>query len=128
VLRRLHAWVAIAFVIAIVIQVFLAGAAIANLGGSGDFETHRQFGYTAVGIAALALVVTALLARRSRREVGYAVLLFVLYFVQTILPNLTSVSSVFGALHPVNALFLFGLSVWYAQRAWRASAAPAAAG
>jgi hypothetical protein len=127
-LRRLHAWVAVAFVASIVVQVFLAGAAIANLGGSGDFETHRQFGYIAVGIVALALVVTALVARLPRREVGYAVLLFVLYFVQTVLPNLTSVSSVFGALHPVNALFMFGLSVWYARRAWAAAAAPALAG
>jgi lysylphosphatidylglycerol synthetase-like protein (DUF2156 family) len=127
-LRRLHAWVAIVFVASIVVQVFLAGAAIANLGGSGDFSTHIEFGYTAVGIVALALVVTALLARLPRREVGYAVLLFVLYFVQTLLPNLKDVSPAFGALHPVNALFLFGIAAWYARRAWRASAVLAMAG
>ena len=118
-LYRLHVAAALVFVVSIVVQVFLAGAAIANLGGSGDFATHREFGFTAVGIVALSVVVTALLARLPRREVGWTALLFVLYIVQTSLPGLKSVSPAFGALHPVNALFLFGLSFWYARRVWR---------
>ena len=90
VLERLHAAVAALFVVAIVVQVFLAGAALANLGGSGNFETHIAFGYTWIGIAALALLLTAIAARRPRREVGITLALLVLYVVQTVLPNFRS--------------------------------------
>src|SRR5258705_4347421 len=57
VLERLHAAVAALFVVAIVVQVFLAGAALANLGGSGNFATHIEFGYTWIGIVALAVLL-----------------------------------------------------------------------
>jgi len=128
-LLKVHVAATLVFVAAIVVQVFLAGLAIANLGGSGDFANHREFGFTEVGIAALAVLVTALLARRPRRDVLISVGLFVLYIVQISLPGLKSVASWIGALHPVNAMLLFGLSVWYARRAWQAmSAAQAAAG
>ena len=43
-LVRVHLVAAVAFVASIVIQVFLAGAAIANLGGSGNFSSHVEFG------------------------------------------------------------------------------------
>jgi hypothetical protein len=123
VLERLHATVAALFVVAIVVQVFLAGAALANLGGSGDFSTHVEFGYLWVGIAALAVLLTAIVARRPRRDIGIALGLFVLYFVQTALPNARTSIPWIAALHPVTALFLFGLAAWYARRTWRAAMA-----
>jgi hypothetical protein len=123
ILDRLHAAAAALFVVAIVIQVFLAGTALANLGGSGDFSAHIQFGYLWVGLASLALVLTAIAARRPRRDVGIAVGLLVLYIVQTTLPNARTSAPWIAALHPVNALFLFGLAVWYARRTWRAAIA-----
>src|SRR5712671_6641337 len=100
-LQKVHVAAAIVFVATIVVQVFLAGQAIANLGGSGDFSIHREFGFMWVGIAALAVLVTALIARRPRRDVLISVGLFVLYIVQTLLPGLKSVAPWFGALHPV---------------------------
>ncbi|HEY8439314.1 MAG TPA: DUF6220 domain-containing protein [Candidatus Limnocylindrales bacterium] len=121
-LQRIHALAAIVFVAAIVIQIFLAGAALAALGGSGDFGTHVEFGYLGLSISGLVLLVTALLARLPRSEIGFAALIFVLYIVQTILPNLRSSASVVAALHPLNAAFLFALAAWYARRAWLASA------
>lgn len=118
VLRRLHAVAAIAFVATIIVQVFLAGSAIANLGGSGDFSTHREFGFMWVGLAALAVLVTALVARRPRRDVGISAGLLVLYIVQTILPGAKASAPWVAALHPVNAMLLFALAVWYARHAW----------
>ena len=118
VLRRVHLAAAVLFVAAIVVQVFLAGAALAGLGGSGDFSSHASFGYLWVGIAALALLVTAIAARRPRRDIGIAVGLFVLYFIQTSLPNARASIPWIAALHPVNALFLFALAAWYARRTW----------
>jgi hypothetical protein len=116
VLLRVHALAAIVYVAAIVVQVFLAGAAMANLGGSGNFTTHVEFGYTWLGIASLVLVVTALAARRPRRDVGIALGILVLYVIQTLLPTFRTSSPALAALHPVNALLLFGLAAWYARR------------
>lgn len=118
-LKRIHAAAAAIFVTTVVVQVFLAGAAIANLGGSGNFATHVEFGYTGIGLAALLLVVTALVARRPRRDVGITVGLVLLYIVQTMLPSFRGSAPALAALHPVNALLLFGIAAWYARHAWR---------
>jgi hypothetical protein len=118
-LRQVHVAAAVVFVAAIVFQVFLAGAAIANLGGSGDFKTHIEFGYTWVGLASLAVLLTAIAARVGRRRIGIAFGMLVLYIILTVLPNLKDTATWLAALHPVNALFLFGIAIWYARGAWR---------
>jgi hypothetical protein len=123
--RQIHAWLAWAFVAAIVIQVFLAGLAIPQLGGTGSFETHLEFGY-AMGFVALALVIAAVVAAAGRRRILQALGLLVLYIVQTILPNLDPGLSVAAALHPLNAMILFVLSIWYARQVWRERSAAAA--
>ena len=122
-LLRLHAAAAVIFVAAIIIQVFLAGAEIANLGGSGNFESHIEFGYTWVGLASLALVLTALAARRPRRDVAIVIGVLVLYIVQTLLPGARASLPWVAALHPVNALFLFAIAIWYARRMLRTAMA-----
>ena len=121
VLQRVHAAAAVVFVAAIMVQVFLAGSAIANLGGSGDFRAHAEFGYTWVGLAALAVLLTALLARRPRREVLTAAGLLILYIVQTTLPQARGSMPFVAALHPLNAMVLFVVAIWYARRAWLTS-------
>ena len=70
ILQRVHVAAAVLFVAAIVLQVFLAGSAIANLGGSGSFSTHVEFGYTGIGAlhpvnALLLFAVSAWYARRA---------------------------------------------------------------
>ena len=122
-LVRLHLVAAVVFVAAVVAQVFLAGLAIANLGGSGDFGTHIEFGYTGIGLAALFLVVTALVARRPRGDIGISLGLLGLYIVQTLLPSFKASVPWVAALPPVNALLLFGVAAWYARRTWQVSMA-----
>jgi hypothetical protein len=119
ILRQVHAAAAWLFVAAILAQVFLAGSAIANLGGSGDFTSHMEFGYSAVGLAALAVLLTAVAAGGPRRSIGISFGLLLLYVLQTALPSLKTVSPAIAALHPVNALLLFAVATWYARRAWR---------
>jgi hypothetical protein len=126
VVKRIHGAVAWLFVGTIVVQVFLIGTAIPQLGGSNDFSTHAQFGYTEVGLAALLVVVTAFLARAGRQAIGISLALLALYIVQTLLPAAKGSIPFVAALHPVNALLLFALAVWYARRAWRAGMAVAA--
>ena len=120
--RRLHAFAAILWVVAIIVQVFLAGAALGNLGGSGDFATHRDFGYT-IGIVQLIALVLAFPARMSGRDKAISAGNLVLYIVQTILPPLRATLPFIAELHPLNAMILFTLSVWYAWHAWRIAGA-----
>jgi hypothetical protein len=117
-LRQIHAVVAWIFVGTIVYQVYLAGAAIANLGGSGDFSSHAGFGFSAVGLGALAVLITAIIARMPRRDIGWSFLLLVQYVIQTILPGLRETSPAIAALHPLNAVLLFAFATWYARHAW----------
>ena len=119
ILRRVHAATALVFLATIVVQVVLAGLAMANLGGSGDFQTHADFGFNVVGLAALALVVTAVIARVARRDVGITIGLLVLYIIQTMLPAARSSFPFIAALHPLNAMLLFLLAAWYARHASR---------
>ncbi|HWH24050.1 MAG TPA: DUF6220 domain-containing protein [Candidatus Limnocylindria bacterium] len=118
-LGRVHVIAAWLLVGGIALQVFLAGIALRNLGGTGDFGLHVEFGYTGVGLLSLAVVLSAVGARLSGRDTAMAFGLLVLYFVQTALPALRTAVPVMAALHPVNALLLFALAVWYARRAQR---------
>jgi hypothetical protein len=118
-MRLVHAVTAMIFVATILIQVFLAGAAMGQLGGTGDFRSHADFGYSFVGLAALAVLVTAFLAKAGRQRIGIAALLFVLYIVQTVLPAARESLPTLAALHPVNASVLTALAAWYAWTAWR---------
>lgn len=117
-LRQVHAWVAWAFVAAIVIQVWLAGSAIPQLGGSGSFDTHRDFGY-GIGLLSLILLLAAIGAGLGRRRIGQALGLLVLYVVQSSLPYMDPGLPFAAALHPVNALVMFVLGLWYARAVWR---------
>jgi hypothetical protein len=120
---RIHLIAAAVFVVALLVQVFLAGASISALGGSGSFATHIEFGYTWIGFAALALLITVFVARRPRREVGWVAAIVVVYVIQTLLPGFRGSVPAIAFLHPVNAVLLIGLSTWYLRRVWVAAMA-----
>ena len=124
-LRQLHAFLAWAVVAAIVLQVFLAGLAVPQLGGSGSFVTHVDVGRI-IGIVFLALLLAAVGAGAGRRRIGQAAGLLGLFVVQSILPYMDPGLPLVAALHPVNALVMFGLAVWYAGAVWRERTAAAA--
>lgn len=114
----LLAWL---FVVMVVIQVYLAGASVSNLGGTGNFETHRNFGYL-IGIVALVQLVLSFAARLPLRMIGACALAFVLMIVQSVLVNFGSPS--LEAFHPVNG-FLVGLvALWIAWRSFGFVRAP----
>jgi len=108
-----YAIVAWLFVAALIVQVFLIGLALFD--DESFRETHRQFGFTVVGLAALLLLIVGILARPGRREVGLIVGIFVLYIVQTSLPGFQSSAPVVAALHPVFALGLFVMGIQAAR-------------
>jgi hypothetical protein len=124
--RRLHPWLAGLFALGVLIQAFLAGVALAQLGGNGDFASHRDFGYTGMGILALLVLIAAGLGRADRVQIWGSIVLFVDYIVQTLLPNFRDTSPAVAALHPVNAVLLFSLAAWMCARELRAKRSPEA--
>ena len=116
--RQANAWLAWLIVAAILVQVWLAGSAIPQLGGNGNFMNHQSFGYL-IGLLFLVQLVVAVLARLGRRIVGIAAGLLVLYVIQSSLPYMDPGLPAVAALHPVNALVMFGVQIWYARQAWR---------
>jgi hypothetical protein len=120
--RWAHVGAAWLFVGGVLIQAFLAGAALTQLGGSGDFSAHISFGYTVMGLLALAVLLTALLGRLPRSQVGLSVGLLLLYVIQTALPNARASAPVIAALHPANAMLLLALGILIGWRARRAAA------
>lgn len=114
--RQIHAWVAWLLVASIVVQVWLAGAAIPQLGGTGNFETHRNFGYL-IGLITLVLFLTALPTGLGRRRILQSLGILGLYIVQSSLPYMGM--NAVEALHPVNAIVMFVVSLLYARAVWR---------
>jgi hypothetical protein len=121
--RWAHIGAAWLFAGGVLVQAFLAGAALTQLGGSGDFSAHTSFGYTVMGLLALAVLLTALIGRLPRSQVGLSVGLVLLYIVQTALPNARESAPIVAALHPANAMLLLALAIFTGWRARRISAA-----
>jgi uncharacterized protein DUF6220 len=123
--RQVHAAVAWLLVGSIVVQVWLAGAAIPQLGGNGSFATHAGFGYL-IGLITLVLFLTALPTGLGRRRILQSLGIFGLYIVQSSLPYM-GVNAIEG-LHPVNAAVMFVVSLVYARAVWRERAGAASVG
>lgn len=119
-LRQVHAAVAWLLVGSIVVQVWLAGAAIPQLGGSGNFETHRNVGY-GIGLLTLVLFLTSLPTGLGRRRTLQSLGILGLYIVQSSLPYMGA--NAIEALHPVNAVVMFVVALLYARAVWRERAA-----
>ena len=77
-----------------------------------------------MGLLALAVVITALVGRLPRPQVGLSVAVFILYIVQTGLPAARASAPWIAALHPANAMLLLVLGVILAVRARRLAAVP----
>jgi hypothetical protein len=108
----------------VVVQAFLAGTAMTNLGGNSDFGLHIWFGYTIPGLLALVVVLTAIVARLGRNQIALSVGLLVLYVIQTSLPYAKASSPIIAALHPANAFLLFLGAIWVARRSTRSEPPP----
>lgn len=110
--RTAFAVIAWGFLGLLAIQVFLAGI---GLFGAGTMQGHREFGYL-VGLAPVIVLIAAAVARAGRL-IGLSAALLVLAFVQTSLPYFKDDAPFVAALHPVNALALFWLTLTIAHRA-----------
>lgn len=114
-----------AFVACGVIQVFLAGLGVFD--DPRAFITHREFGYL-FGWLTLAILVLALVGGAPRRLTGLAVLLLVMFTLQSVFVALRTEFPAIAALHPLNGFALLAVAVVLARASWAVRrVAPAAA-
>ena len=124
--RWLHLGAAWLFAAGVVVQGYLAGQGLPQLGGTAGFEAHISFGYSVMGILALLVLIGAILGRVPRRQFGLTIGLVLLYVVQTALPAAKADMPAIAALHPANAMLLFLLAIYVGVRARRLVAMAAA--
>ena len=114
-LRIVYAAVSCAMFAGVAVQVFLAGFAI--FGGS-NFEVHVGFGYL-LGLIVFVQVIAALAARAPRRLLAITGLLVLLTNLQPVFIAVGKPPdgvAALGALHPVNAMFIFAIASFVAWR------------
>ena len=115
--RTAYPVVAGLFVACAVIQVFLAGLGVFD--DPNAFVTHRNFGYL-FGWLTLVLLVVALVGRMPRRFVGLAVLILVLFSLQSVFVALRADMPAIAALHPLNGFLILGVAAYAAWTSWKA--------
>lgn len=104
-----------AFVIGVLIQVYLAGMAVFI--DPTYWGLHTTFVHI-LELSPIIMFIFAFLGRFSREMKLLPVGLFALIFVQYA-TAITFTGSMVAALHPVNALVMFGLAVSSTHRSWR---------
>ena len=102
------------FLIGIVVQVFLAGVGL-FVPGVDMFAAHRTLGYM-LHISPVPILLLAWAAGADRRTIWLSVALLAVVAIQPLLPSMRVELPVAAALHPVLALFIFGLTVVIARR------------
>jgi len=115
--RTAYPVVAGLFVACAVIQVFLAGLGVFD--DPNAFITHRNFGYL-FGWLTLVLLVIALVGRMPRRFVGLAVLILVLFSLQSVFVALRTDMPAIAALHPLNGFLILGVATYATWTSWKA--------
>lgn len=110
------------FLAGIVVQVFLAGLGL--FGPDEDFAPHVGLGWT-LHLAPVLLLIVAAVARVGRRIIWWNVALVLAVGIQPFLPEMRTDLPYAAALHPVNALIIFWLTLTIGLRAWRLVREPA---
>ena len=105
------------FLVGMVVQVFLAGLGMFSA-DSRDFGIHIQLGWILHLIPVLILIAAAV-GRVGRPTVLWVAALVLTTLVQPFLPGLRETSVALAALHPVNAMVMFAITV---RLAWTSSA------
>ena len=129
--RTLYRYWAVLLFLAVVLQVGLAGYGAFYTADKVDDDrsilTHDQFdkgwglhagiGWGAV-LGGVLLLVFALIARVGRPWTMLVAALALLFVVQIILATIGRNTAAVGALHPINAVVIVGLSGFIARSAW----------
>ena len=113
--RKFFVWLAWLFILAVAVQFLLAGLGL--LGGE-SMEPHRQWGFLALHLIPILMIIAASVGRMGR-TVLVTVVLFVLVFVQPLFADAQLDPVWLRSLHVVNALFIFALGQHLVHRGRR---------
>ena len=113
--RGIHLGAIWLFTACAVVQVFLAGLGV--FVGADRFALHRDFGYT-FSLLLVVVLVAAIVGRLGRRQIGFTVLLMVLFAVQSLLVGFRTSAPEVAALHPVNGFLIIAVAFVSAREAW----------
>jgi hypothetical protein len=116
-IRRAHLVLAWGFVAGVVLQVFLAGRGVFE--STLAFKDHVGWGYM-LGMLAIVLLVLAAVGRLGRRQILYAVALWVMFAFQSVFIAVRADLPTVAALHPVNGFGILLVSILMARDAWLA--------
>jgi len=105
-----------AFVVGVLVQVFLIGLGL--FADPDSVKLHVDFGWI-LHLFPILIVIAAAVARAGRRRILQAVALAAIVFVVPLLPALGESAPVVAALHPVLAMLAFGAAVGVAIAATR---------
>lgn len=114
--RYLYAAMVWAYLVGILVQVFLIGFALFST--AHDFEPHIGLGWILHLVPILLLIVGAV-ARVGSRLLWWNTALVVVQFIQPILATMRTDQPVVAAFHPVLALIIFWLAFTLGLMAWR---------
>ena len=120
--RTLYLVVAVAFVVGLAAQVFLAGLGVFD--SPTAFVTHRDTGYV-LSIAPILLLVIGLIGGLGRGLAILAAVIFGLFLLQSVFVAMRDSSAAIAALHPVNGFLITLLAIYVAREAWLAREASA---
>jgi Family of unknown function (DUF6220) len=104
------------FLVAITIQVLIAGLAI--FGDPRDIDLHRTLGYL-LHLSPVLILIAAAVGRVGRTTLLWVGALVVVTLIQPLLPAVGSDNALVAALHPVLALVIFAIA---ARLAWASPA------
>jgi len=113
---RIFVGLAWLFVLAVAIQFLLAGLGV--LGGE-SLEAHRQWGFVVLHLIPILMFTAAIIGRMGRTVISLTVALFLLVFLQPLFADPEIDPVWLRSLHVLNAVFIFALGQYLAQRATR---------
>jgi hypothetical protein len=113
-----YRWLLLLFLVAGVVQIFLAGLGVFHLhayglddpAGDSALDPHRTLGFAMAGIAILILVLALVAWPGGRQVVLVAVLVLQTAVLQSLLAGLGDDSPVWGGLHALDGVLAIGIA------------------
>jgi hypothetical protein len=103
------------YVLAVAVEFFLAG--LGTLGG-GSMHAHRAFGYSALHLTPVLILLIGIVGRLPRDLLAVTVVFAVVSILQPVWVTEFK-GEVLGSLHVLGALVIFAMAHYIAQRATR---------
>ena len=124
---RGYQWALLTFLLAGVVQIFLAGLGVFSLqnqglattAGDSAFAPHRTLGFAMGALALLILVLAAIARAGAGAIIGSAVLVLLTSLMQSLLAGLADNHAVFGALHALDGLLILSTAGYLYARSRR---------